>query len=243
VTGGSRGLGKQIATALAEAGADIVVCSRNIDACKEVSEQLKQLGVNSIACNCDISKKADIEKVMDDTLRAFGKVDILVNNSGISWISPVLEFPEDKWKKVIDVNVNGTFLFSQAAAKVMVKQGYGKIINIASVAGHGGSSPDVMEAIPYNTSKGAVIAFTKDLSVKLARHGIQVNAISPGFFPTKITRAVLENSTYNILDNIPAGRYGNETDLKGAAVFLASNASDYLIGHILNVDGGITATA
>jgi NAD(P)-dependent dehydrogenase (short-subunit alcohol dehydrogenase family) len=133
VTGGSRGLGKQIATALAEAGADIVVCSRNIDACKEVSKQLKELGVNSIACNCDISKKADIETVIDDTLRAFGKVDILVNNSGISWISPVLELPEDKWKKVIDVNVNGTFLFSQAAAKVMVKQGYGKIINIASM--------------------------------------------------------------------------------------------------------------
>lgn len=119
MTGGSRGLGKQIATALAEAGADIVVCSRNIDACKEVSEQLKKLGVNSIASNCDICKKAEIDTVIDETLKAFGKIDILVNNSGISWISPVLELPEDKWRKVIDVNVNGTFLFSQDRKSVV----------------------------------------------------------------------------------------------------------------------------
>ncbi|WP_409299883.1 SDR family oxidoreductase [Peribacillus sp. SCS-155] len=243
VTGGSRGLGKQIAHALAEAGANIVVCSRNIDACKEVSGQLKQIGVDSIACSCDISKKEDVENVINETMKVFGRLDILVNNSGISWISPVLQLPEEKWKKVIDVNVHGTFLFSQAAAKVMVKQGYGKIINIASIAGHGGTSPDVMEAIAYNTSKGAIITFTKDLAVKLARHGIQVNAIAPGFFPTKITKKVLEESNFDIALNIPARRFGNDTDLKGAAVFLASSASDYLVGHVLDVDGGITATA
>ncbi|MFD2445470.1 SDR family oxidoreductase [Bacillus sp. CGMCC 1.16607] len=242
VTGGGRGLGLQIATGLAEAGANIVVCSRNIEACREVSQQINKLGVNSIACSCDISKREDIEKVMSETMKVFGKIDILVNNSGISWLAPTLDYPEDKWKKVLDINVNGTFLFSQAVAKEMAKQGHGKIINIASVAGYGGTDPDVMETIAYNTSKGAIITFTKDLAVKLARYGIQVNAIAPGYFPTKITKKILEDSKIDTLSQIPAKRYGNEKDLKGAAVFLASNASDYINGHVINVDGGIAAT-
>jgi NAD(P)-dependent dehydrogenase (short-subunit alcohol dehydrogenase family) len=241
VTGGSRGLGKQIATALAEAGANIVVCSRNIDACKEVSDQLKNIGVNSIAYQCDVSQKRDIEDVIDKTLDSFGKIDILINNSGVAWNAPVLEITEDQWRNVMDVNVHGTFLFSQAAARVMMKQSYGKIINIASIAGHGGSSPAVMQAVPYNTSKGAVITLTKDLSVKLARYGIQVNAIAPGFFPTDMSQEVLGKPHLQIESHIPARRYGNDADLKGVAVLLASHASDYMIGQILNVDGGITA--
>jgi NAD(P)-dependent dehydrogenase (short-subunit alcohol dehydrogenase family) len=243
VTGGGRGLGQQMATALAEAGANVVVCSRKIAACNDVSEQLKEMGVKSFAYECDITKKEDIEKVINETTSNFGSIDILVNNSGISWAAPVLELPEDKWKKVIDVNVNGTFLFSQAAAKVMVKQGFGKIINIASIAGFGGTSPDFMDTVAYNTSKGAVITFTKDFSVKMAKYGIQVNAIAPGLFPTKITKSILEKSDFDIFAQLPAGRFGNESDLKGAAVFLASNASDYMIGQVLVIDGGITALA
>jgi NAD(P)-dependent dehydrogenase (short-subunit alcohol dehydrogenase family) len=242
VTGGGRGLGKQMAMALAEAGANIVVCSRNVKACMEVSRQLKEIGVNSIACQCDVSKKADIEDVIDQTLETFGKVDILINNSGTAFIAPVLEITEQQWKNVMDVNVLGAFLFSQAAASVMIKQGYGKIINIASIAGYGGSSPAVMQAVPYNTSKGAVITLTKDLSVKLARYGIQVNAIAPGFFPTEMSQAVLEKPHLKIESHIPIGRYGSDTDLKGVTVLLASHASDYMTGQILNVDGGITAS-
>ncbi|WP_026693401.1 SDR family oxidoreductase [Peribacillus kribbensis] len=240
VTGGGRGLGKQIAEGLAEAGANIVVCSRNLAACNEVCTQLKEQGVNILAFSCDITKKEEIQNVIDETIKAFGKIDILVNNSGISWISPVVDYPEDKWKMVMDVNVNGTFLFSQAAVREMLKQSSGKIINIASIAGHGGTPPEVMEALAYNTSKGAVITFTKDLALKLAKYGIQVNAIAPGFFPTKITSKVLQSS---FLKGVPAGRFGGDSDLKGAAVFLASNASDYMTGQILNIDGGITAQA
>ncbi|MFD0050201.1 SDR family oxidoreductase [Actinomycetes bacterium NPDC127524] len=241
VTGGGRGLGKQIALALAEAGANIVVCSRNLEACKEVSSEIVEMGGTSISSCCDVSNEEDIERVINETISTFGTLDILVNNSGISWLAPVDELPLDKWKKVMEVNVNGTFLFSKAAAKVMKKQGNGKIINIASIAGYGGTPPEVMEAIAYNTSKGAVITFTRDLSVKLAKYGIQVNAIAPGFFPTKIAKGVLEKNNHSVQSGIPARRYGNESDLKGAAIYLASSASDYMIGQILNVDGGITA--
>ncbi|WP_409306001.1 SDR family oxidoreductase [Peribacillus sp. SCS-155] len=241
VTGGGRGLGKQMAIALAEAGANIVVCSRNLKACMEVSRQLKGMGVDSFACPCDVSKKADIEDVIDQTLETFGKIDILINNSGTAFLAPLLKITEQQWKDVMDVNVLGAFLFSQAAARVMIKQGYGKIINIASIAGYGGSSPAVMQAVPYNTSKGAVITLTKDLSIKLARYGIQVNAIAPGFFPTEMSNDVLKPHL-KIESHIPIGRYGNDTDLKGVTVLLASHASDYMTGQILNVDGGITAS-
>jgi NAD(P)-dependent dehydrogenase (short-subunit alcohol dehydrogenase family) len=241
VTGGGRGLGEQIAFALAEAGANVVVCSRNIKACQTVSEQLKEKGVQSLAIECDVTKQEDIDHVVKETVDRFGTVDILVNNSGTSWAAPVLELPADKWDKVMNVNMKATFLFSQAVAKQMVKQGSGKIINIASVAGFGGIHPALMDTIAYNTSKGAVLTFTKDLAVKLAQHNIQVNAIAPGFFPTKITKSILESSAYNIIGHTPAGRFGSENDLKGATVFLASKASDYVIGHVLVVDGGISA--
>lgn len=241
VTGGGRGLGEQIALALADVGANVVVCSRNIKACQTVSEQLKEKGVQSLAIECDVTKQEDIDRVVKDTIDRFGTIDILVNNSGTSWAAPVLELPADKWDKVMSVNLKATFLFSQATAKLMVKQGSGKIINIASVAGFGGTPPALMDTIAYNTSKGAVLTFTKDLAVKLAPHNIQVNAIAPGFFPTKITKNILESSPYNIIGHTPAGRFGNEKDIKGVAVFLASKASDYVIGHVLVVDGGISA--
>ncbi|MFB7641827.1 SDR family oxidoreductase [Peribacillus butanolivorans] len=243
ITGGGRGLGKQIALALAEAGANIVIASRNLSVCKEVCDHLQSIGNKAVAFECDITNKSDIEHVVKETVSQFGAIDILVNNSGTSWSGPLLDVPEDKWEKVLKVNVTGTFLFSQAVAKVMLQQKSGKIINIASVSGLGGSIPEVLDTIAYNTSKGAVITMTKDLGVKLARHGIQVNAIAPGFFPTKITKKILEESNFDIVGQTPAGRFGNEEDLKGAAVFLASKASDYLVGHVLIVDGGIAALA
>lgn len=240
VTGGGRGLGARMAMTLAEAGANIVVCSRDLKNCEQISEKIKEKGVQSLALSCDVTNQQDIERVIAETLSKFGTIDILVNNSGTSWTAPVLELPADKWDKIMNVNVRGLFLFSQAAAKVMTKQGSGKIINISSVTGMGGTHPELLDTIAYSTSKGAVMTFTKDLAVKLARYNIQVNAIAPGFFPTKMSRSVLEKENAMILKGVPARRFGQEQDLDGAILFLSGKASDYVIGHVLVVDGGIT---
>lgn len=241
VTGGGRGLGEQIATAFAEAGANVVICSRNLEACQDLSESLKEKGIRSLALKCDVTLENDIHNVIDETMREFGKIDILVNNSGTSWGAPALEMPVDKWDKVLDTNVKSVFLFSKAVGKIMVEQRSGKIINIASIAGLGGQDPRIMDAIGYSTSKGAVITFTKDLAVKLAPYNVQVNAIAPGFFPTKMTKPLLHYVEKKIIDATPAGRLGSEYDMKGPALFLASNASDYVFGHVLAVDGGTSA--
>ncbi|WP_413301099.1 SDR family oxidoreductase [Bacillus sp. 1P10SD] len=241
VTGGGRGLGEQIALAYAEAGANIVVCSRKVEACQEVSERLEKLGVRSMALQCDVSNVEDIQRVVEKTVEEFGTIDILVNNSGATWAAPALEMEAKHWDKVMDVNVKGVFLFSQAVGKIMVEQGSGKIINIASIAGYGGQDPKVMDTIGYTTSKGAVITFTQDLAVKLAPFNVHVNAIAPGFFPTKIAKGLLDHSGEKILERTPAGRFGSDVDMKGPALFLASNASDYVFGHVLVVDGGTKA--
>jgi NAD(P)-dependent dehydrogenase (short-subunit alcohol dehydrogenase family) len=238
VTGGGRGLGEQIATGFAEAGANVVVCSRRVEACEEVSEKLKEIGVESLAMKCDITSPEDVKNVVEQTVARFGRIDILVNNSGASWGAPAEEMTFEAWQKVLNVNVTGTFLMSQAAGKVMLEQGSGKIINIASVAGLKGSNPKVMDAIGYNTSKGAVITFTKDLAVKWGPRGVYVNAIAPGFFPTKMSKGLLEKGGQAILEGTPLRKFGSDTDLKGVAVFLAASASDYITGDVVIVDGG-----
>lgn len=241
VTGGGKGLGEIMAHTLAEAGANVVVCSRDLKACDEVSDALVKKGVYSLAYKCDVTVPEEVEYVVSETVKHFGTIDILINNSGTSWIAPILDMPADKWDKVMDVNVKGVFLFSQAVAKVMIKQKFGKIINIASISGFGGTPESFMNTTAYNTSKGAVMTFTKDLAVKLAPHNIQVNAIAPGFFPTKLSKPVIDHFTKPILERTPASRFGEENDIKGAALFLASQASNYIVGHILVVDGGTTA--
>ncbi|WP_394584064.1 SDR family oxidoreductase [Cytobacillus firmus] len=241
ITGGGRGLGAQIAEGLAEAGANVVLCSRKVEACQETADRLAALGVNTLALSCDISNQGDVRKVVEETVQEFGAIDILVNNSGATWGAPAEEMPFEAWQKVINVNVTGTFLMSQAAGKVMIEQGSGKIINIASVAGLGGTDPRVMDTIGYNTSKGAVITMTKDLAVKWGRYGINVNAIAPGFFPTKMSSAIMEQGRSPILEATPLRRFGSDDDLKGAALFLASNASNYVTGDVLIVDGGTHA--
>ncbi|TLS38363.1 SDR family oxidoreductase [Pseudalkalibacillus caeni] len=241
VTGGGRGLGEQISLALAESGANIVICSRKVEACEETAEKLKEYGVETLPLACDVTKQEDIESVVRQTVERFGTIDILFNNSGATWGAPALEMPLEAWKKVIDVNVTGTFLMAQAVGKVMAKQRSGKIINLASVAGLGGADPKVMDAIGYSASKGAVITFTKDLAVKLAPYNINVNAIAPGFFPTKMSKGLIEYNGEQILKRTPLNRFGAEHELKGAALFLAAKASDYVTGHILTVDGGMSA--
>lgn len=242
VTGGGRGLGEQIAEAYGDAGANVVICSRNLEACQQISEVLTAKGVRSLALKCDVSNPEEIQYVVDETMKEFGRIDILVNNSGVSWGAPALEMPEDKWDKVININLKAVFLFSQAVGKVMKEQRSGKIINIASIAGFGGQDPTVMDAIGYSTSKGAVITFTKDLAVKLAPYNIHVNAIAPGFFPTKMAKVVIDYSGEKILERTPAGRFGSDDDMKGPALFLAADASNYVYGHVLVVDGGTSAS-
>jgi NAD(P)-dependent dehydrogenase (short-subunit alcohol dehydrogenase family) len=241
ITGGGRGLGEQMAEGLAEAGANIVLCSRKKEACQQVADRLATTGVKTLALACDISQPEDIKNVVHQTIEKFGRIDILINNSGATWGAPVEEMPLEAWQKVMNINVTGTFLMSQEAGKEMIKQKAGKIINIASIAGLGGTDPQYMDTIGYNTSKGAVITFTKDLAVKWGQHNIQVNAIAPGFFPTKMSGAIMEQGKDYFLSQTPLKRFGSEADLKGASVFLASAASNYITGDILTVDGGVHA--
>ena len=238
VTGGGRGLGEQMAFGLAEAGSNIVVCSRKFERCEEIAHRIKSLGVKALALRCDVAREEDVNQVVKETLREFGKIDILVNNSGRTWGDLVEEFNIEGWKKVIDVNVTGTFQMTQKAGREMIKQRSGKIINIASYAGLRGTDPDYLNAIAYNTSKGAVVTFTKDLAVKWAKYGIHVNAIAPGWFTTEMTKWSMEHFREKMLARILFKRFGGEDDLKGAVVFLASKASDFVTGHILCVDGG-----
>jgi gluconate 5-dehydrogenase len=238
ITGGGRGLGAQIATGFAEAGANVVLCSRKKEACDEVASQIQKLGVKALSFKCDITNPSDVQEVVNETYREFGAIDILVNNSGASWGAPAVDMPLEAWQKEMNVNVTGTFIMSQTTGRVMIEQGHGKIINIASVAGLGGTDPRVLDTVGYNTSKGAVITLTKDLAVKWGQHNINVNAIAPGFFPTKMTKGVLEQGKNPNLDSTPLKWLGSDDDLKGAAVFLASKASDFVTGNILIVDGG-----
>jgi gluconate 5-dehydrogenase len=240
VSGGSMGLGRQMAEGLAEMGANLVLCARKKERCEEAAEALRSLGVQTLALGCDVRDRAAIQKVVDATLAKFGRVDILVNNAGVSWGAPVEEMTLEQWDKVLSTNLTGTFLFCQAAGKAMVAQGSGKIINIASVAGLDGASAE-LQAIGYHASKAGVIAFTKDLACQWAPHSIQVNAIAPGWFPTHMSEWIIEHRKDSLLAKIPLGRFGGDHDLKGAAVFLASDASAYVTGHVLVVDGGLWA--
>jgi len=241
VTGGAIGLGQQMALGLAEAGADIVICSRKLERCQEMARQIESLGGKALALRCDLNREEEIDHAVKEVLKTFGRIDILVNNAGRTWGAPVEELKIEDWKKVIDLNITGTFQFTQRAGREMIKQGSGKIINIVSYAGLIGTDPEYLNAIAYNTSKGALIAFTKDLAVKWGAYGIQVNAISPGWFLTEMTKWSTEHRGKKMIDRLLVKRFGGEDDLKGAVVFLASKASDYVTGHILCVDGGLTA--
>lgn len=209
--------------------------------CDEVADRLKELGIEVLTFKCDITNPEEVQTVVDETIQRFGKIDILVNNSGATWGAPVEEMPLEAFQKVVNVNVVGTFLMSQAVGKAMLVEKQGKIINIASVAGLKGSNPELMDAIGYNSSKGGVISFTKDLAVKWGPRGIHVNAIAPGFFPTKMSKVLIERNSDRFLQRTPLRKFGSDSDLKGVALFLASGASDFITGETIAVDGGTTA--
>jgi gluconate 5-dehydrogenase len=240
ITGGSVGLGRQMAEGLAEMGANLVLCARKKERCQQATEELQPLGVKTLALGCDVKDPGSIQEVVDATLSQFGRIDVLINNAGTSWGAPVEEMRLEHWNKVLETNLTGTFLFSQAVGKIMIGQRRGKIINIASVAGLHGAPPE-FQAIGYHASKGGVISFTKDLACKWGIHNIQVNAIAPGWFPTHMSEVVIERNKETILKRIPLGRLGGGHDLKGAAVFLSADTSDFVTGHVLVVDGGQTA--
>ncbi len=191
------------------------------------------------AATCAIPSR--FSTVVGQAVEELGGVDILVNNAGTVWGASPEEMPLEGWQKVIDVNLTGVFLFSQAAGRVMIERGGGVIVNIASVAGLQGGPPDVMNTIVYNASKGGVIAFTRDLACKWAQHGIRVNSIAPGWFPSDMSGYVLERHEERLKQHIPLGRFGGPHDLEGVVVFLASDASAYVTGHTLVVDGGESA--
>jgi NAD(P)-dependent dehydrogenase (short-subunit alcohol dehydrogenase family) len=242
VTGGGRGLGQYMAEALSDAGANVVLCSRKLEALEEVKAEIEGRGGKALALECDVTDPDDVDRAVKETEEAFGAIDVLVNNSGATWGAPAEEMPLDKFDLVVRVNVRGTFLMSQAVGRRMIERGEGgRIINISSVAGLVGGDPQYMQTIGYNSSKGAVISMTRSLATSWARHGINVNAIAPGWFPTKMSGGLIENFEEKMLEDIPLGRFGEPEDIKGAVLFLASPAAAYVTGQTVVVDGGATA--
>ena len=241
VTGGGSGLGRQMAEGLAEAGANVCVCARKVERCEQAAEELSRFGARTLALACDVRQPDQVQEVVDRTRAELGSVDVMVNNAGTVWGAWPEDMPLDGWQKVIDVNLTGVFLFAQAAGRAMIEQrSGGAIVNIASVAGLHGAPAEVANTVVYHASKGGVIAFTRDLAWKWARHGIRVNAIAPGWFPSDMSKFVLDQNP-DLAARIPLGRFGGEDDLKGAVVFLASAASAFVTGHTLVVDGGQSA--
>lgn len=242
VTGGSRGLGLQIAEGLGEAGAAIGMTARRAPGLAEARKHLEARGIRCLAVPGDVSDQTAVEAVVDRVSAELGRIDILVNNAGATWGAPLGEITPEAWDKVIRTNVNGTYFVTRAVALRMIRTGGGgRIINVASIAGLRGSDPEILDSLPYNTSKGAIVNFSRDLAVKLAPYQINVNCLCPGFFPTKMTAWTLEHKGEAIRDSIPLRRFGGGDDLKGLAVYLASPASGYVTGQVIAVDGGATA--
>jgi NAD(P)-dependent dehydrogenase (short-subunit alcohol dehydrogenase family) len=242
VTGGGSGIGRQMAEALAELGADIVLCARRPERCEQAAVELSALGVRALGLRCDVSDKAEVDQLVARTLAELGRIDIVVNNAGTSWGAPAVDHPLEAWNKVLAVNLTGVFLVAQAAGRAMIERGSGgSIVNVASTAAFGALPPELMDAVAYTASKGGVLALTRDLAVKWARHGIRVNAVAPGWFPSEMSQALLERRADGLLAGIPLGRFGGPDDLKGAVAFLASGASGFVTGQVVVVDGGQTA--
>lgn len=243
ITGGGRGLGEYMANALSDVGANVVVCSRKLEACEGVKQEIVARGGKALALACDITKPDDVARVISETEHTFGAIDILVNNSGATWGIAPEEMPLEQFERVLDINVKGTFIMSQAVGKTMIARGQGgTIVNIASVAGLVGGNPKYIQAVGYHASKGAVVNMTRDLATSWAKYGITVNAIAPGWFPTKMSRGLLNKYEQQMISDIPLQRFGSPNDIKGVIVFLASPAAAYVTGQILVVDGGSIAS-
>ncbi len=239
VTGGSRGIGVEMAEALAEAGANLMLCARREEWLNETVKQFRANNFTAEGKVCDVSNAEDVQAVVDETVAKFGKVDILINNAGISWGAMPEDMPLAQWQKVLDVNLTGCFLMAQAVGREMLKQQSGSIINIASIAGLSSSANGPFYA-GYVASKAGLIGLTRELAASWGRKGIRVNAIAPGFFHSRLADKVIDIYERSIQENNIIPRIGEMGELKGITVFLASDASSYITGQTIAVDGGMT---
>ena len=239
VTGGSRGLGREMAEGLAEAGASLMLCARREEWLTPTVDEMRARGFKAEGMICDVANPEQVQRVVDKTIEAYGRVDILINNAGVSWGEGAEKMPLDKWQKVIDINLTGAFLFAQAAGREMLKREYGRIINISSVSGLQ-SSVEGPHYIGYAASKAGLFGLTRELAASWGRQGIRVNAIAPGFFHSRLADASIKYAEASIKARNPIPRVGDAGELKGVAVFLASDASNYITGQTIVVDGGRT---
>jgi len=239
VTGGSRGLGLEIAEGLAEAGASLMLCARREQWLGPALEALRARGFRAEGMQCDVAEETQVQAVVDETMRVFGKIDILVNNAGISWGARPEDLSLEQWHKVLDVNLTGAFLFAQKAGRKMLEARYGRIINMASIAGLRSAATGPHYA-SYVASKAGLMGLTRELAASWGRDGIRVNAIAPGFFHSRLADAVIDHVEPQIQARNPIPRVGEPGELKGVAVFLASDASNYITGQTIIVDGGMS---
>jgi NAD(P)-dependent dehydrogenase (short-subunit alcohol dehydrogenase family) len=241
VTGGSRGLGLQIASGLGEMGARVALTARKADELEDARTQLARERVAAFPAVCDLSVPEAIDPMVEAVLKHYGQIDILVNNAGATWGAAAEEHPLEAWQKLVNLNLTGTFLVSQSVGRrSMIPRRYGRIINVASVAGLRGNLPEKIRTIAYNTTKGGLVNFTRALAGEWGQYNITVNAIAPGFFPSKMTQGALERIRDQVIAATPLRRLGGDEDLKGLAVLLASDASQHITGQIIAVDGGST---
>jgi gluconate 5-dehydrogenase len=243
VTGGSRGIGLQMAAALGEMGAKVALTARTQNELDEARTGLESTGVECLTIAGDLADSGAIPRIVDLVLAHWGQIDILVNNAGCNWAAPAEDYPDDGWRKVMHLNIDAQFFLCREVGKrSMLPRRSGKIVNIASIAGLYGNPPEWgMQTMAYNTSKGALINMTRALAAEWGRHNINVNAICPGFFPSKMTKVTLDRIRASVLALTPLGRLGGDEDLQGAVVYLASEASRHVTGQVLAVDGGCTA--
>jgi len=237
VTGGYQGIGRGIAEGLAEAGSDVVICARNYDRCVDACSEIEKLGVKTLPIRCDISKTEEVKNLVSETVKEMGRINILVNNAGVGGSEkPVLEMSDEDWDHAVNIDLRGAFLCSREAAKEMIKQGGGKIINVSSIAGF----IAMANMSAYCASKGGLLQLTKVMALECIRYNIQVNALCPGYFLTPLNRMFFESEAGQkiIKKNIPMGRLGNPEELKGTAIYLASSATDFMTGSAIVIDGG-----
>jgi NAD(P)-dependent dehydrogenase (short-subunit alcohol dehydrogenase family) len=242
VTGGSRGLGLQMAEVLGELGAKVAITARKAAELEEARGHLKSMGIEAVPIVCDMSELSSIPAMVEQVVSACGPIDILVNNAGTSWGAPTVEHPIEGWNKVITLNLSAIFVASQEVGRrCMVPRKQGKVINIASVQGLSGGYPEGMPTLAYNASKGGVVNFTRTLANEWAAHNINVNAIAPGYFASKMTKHIFETHGDKTAEIAPLKRTGGPEDLKGVTALLASDAGAFITGQIIVVDGGLTA--